>query len=57
MTKQMGLLTSHLDSSKKMQETLLQAMTQQRAEKQERWPSDAESEERMKGLQLKSQEL
>lgn len=40
-----------------MQETLLQAMTQQRAEKQERWTPDPESEEKIKGLQHKSQEL
>ena len=29
MTRQMSLLTNHLDSSKKMQESLLQALTRQ----------------------------
>ena len=34
MTRQMSLLTSHLDSSKKMQESLLQALTRQQEQAQ-----------------------
>ena len=36
MTRQMSLLTSHLDSSKKMQESLLQALTRQQEQAQTR---------------------
>lgn len=36
MTRQMSLLTSHLDGSKKMQESLLQALTRQQEQAQTR---------------------